>query len=343
MKTAYLTSLKKIEILEDDIPVIGNNQVLIKMKHVGICGSDLHFYEHGRVGDFVVQYPFVLGHEGGGEVVRVGRDVTSLKEGDRVAMEPGIPCGKCEFCKAGKYNLCPEVKFWAAPPVKGCLSEYVAYPEEMCFPVADNMGTMEAAMIEPLAVGMHAVAQSGYKMGDTAVILGSGCIGLCTLLALQTAGVRNTILVDMVDSRLKQAKNLGARHTVNAAKADVKEEVFRITNGMGADLVFETAGAKPTTQTSVGLAKRGGTITIVGMAPDASVEFNFGTLIFNEISIKTVFRYRNIYKSAVELVGSGAIDIQKVVTNVFKFEECDSAFAKCIADKVNIVKGVIAY
>ncbi len=342
MKAAYLTQTNKMEIRETQIPPIGEEDVLIKVQHIGICGSDLHFFQHGRIGDFVVEFPFVLGHEAGGEVVEIGSRVADLKVGDRVAVEPGIPCGTCEACKEGKYNLCPDVRFWAAPPVNGCLQEYVSFPSNMCFKIPESMTTLEAAMIEPLSVGLHAVSQSGYRMGDTAVILGCGCIGLCTLLALKAAGVTDVIVTDVVDARLEKAKKLGACATVNVAKEDLKEAVMRLTDGRGADLAFETAGAKPTIQATVHLVKRGGTIVMVGMG-DGIVEFDMGALVFNEISIRSVFRYRNLYPAAIRLVASGAIDIKDVVTDIFPFEDCEKAFCECVENKNTIVKGAIKF
>lgn len=343
MKAAYLTETNRIEIREADIPAIGDGDVLVRVKHTGICGSDLHFYEHGRIGDFVVEFPFILGHEAGGEIVETGCGVSGLKVGDRVAVEPGIPCGICEYCREGKYNLCPDVRFWAAPPVDGCLREYVSFPARMCFKIPDSMTTLEAAMLEPLSVGLHAVSRSGYRMGDTAVVLGCGCIGLCTTLALKAAGVTDVIVVDVVDARLEQAKQLGATAVVNAAQEDVKEAVLSLTKGKGADLAFETAGAKPTIRSTVYLVKRGGTVVMVGMGADAIVEYDMGALVFNEITIRSVFRYRNLYPAAVKLVSSGAIDVKGVVSDIFPFAECDKAFRECVEHKNTIVKGSIEF
>lgn len=343
MKAAYLTETNKMEIREAQIPPIGDGDVLIRVMDVGICGSDLHFYQHGRIGDFVVEFPFILGHEAGGEVVETGGGVTGLKVGDKVAVEPGIPCGTCEACREGKYNLCPDVRFWAAPPVNGCMQEYVSFPANMCFKIPEGMTTLEAAMIEPLSVGLHAVSKSGYRMGDTAVVLGCGCIGLCTMLALKAAGVTDVIVSDVVDARLEKAKKLGATAVVNAAKEDIREAVMRLTGGRGADLVFETAGAKPTVQATVHLVKRGGTIVMVGMGSDAVVDFDMGALVFNEITICSVFRYRNLYPAAIKLVSSGAINIKDVVTDIFPFDECDKAFRACVENKDTIVKGAVKF
>ena len=199
MKTAVMTDLQKVEIQEREVPTPKSDEVLVKVEYVGICGSDLHYYESGRIGDFIVETPFVLGHEAGGTVVEVGENVKHLKVGDRVALEPGKTCGKCEFCKQGKYNLCKDVVFFATPPVDGVFQEYVAHEADLCFKLPENVSTMEGALIEPLAVGMHAASQGGAHLGQTAVVTGAGCIGLVTLLSLKAMGVSNVIVVDIMD------------------------------------------------------------------------------------------------------------------------------------------------
>ena len=179
MKTAVMTGISQVEIQQRPIPVPADDEELVKVEYVGICGSDLHYYESGRIGIFIVEPPFVLGHEAGGTVVEVGAGVKDLKVGDRVALEPGKTCGHCEHCKEGKYNLCEDVIFFATPPVDGVFQEYVAHEAGLCFRLPDNMSTMEGALIEPLAVGMHAANQGEAHLGQTAVVTGAGCIGLC--------------------------------------------------------------------------------------------------------------------------------------------------------------------
>ena len=205
MKTAVMTDIMQAEIQERPIPQPKDDEVLVKVEYVGICGSDLHYYESGRIGDFVVKPPFVLGHEAGGTVVEVGANVKNLKVGDRVAMEPGKTCGQCEFCKSGKYNLCEDVVFFATPPVDGVFQEYVAHEAGLCFKLPDNVSTLEGALIEPLAVGMHAARQGEAKLGQTAVVTGAGCIGLVTLLSLKAMGVTKVIVVDVMETRLQNA------------------------------------------------------------------------------------------------------------------------------------------
>ena len=198
MKVAVMEGIGKMGYTERPIPTPKANEVLVKLEYVGICGSDMHYYETGAIGDYVVEPPFVLGHEPGGTVVEVGENVTHLKVGDRVALEPGKTCGHCEFCRTGRYNLCPDVIFFATPPVDGVFQEYVAHEADLCFKLPDNVSTLEGALIEPLAVGFHAANQGNAHAGQTAVVMGAGCIGLVSMMALKAEGVSKVIVVDLM-------------------------------------------------------------------------------------------------------------------------------------------------
>ncbi len=182
-RAVYMTGTNRMEIREIPMPAPKEDQVLVKLEYVGICGSDAHYYQHGRIGNFIVEGDFILGHECAGTVEAVGSGVKQLRPGDRVALEPGCTCGQCEFCKSGKYNLCPDVEFLATPPYNGCLMDYIVYPANMAFKLPDNVSSKEGELVEPLAVGLHAAAQGQVRLGDRVVILGAGCIGLVTLLA----------------------------------------------------------------------------------------------------------------------------------------------------------------
>ena len=239
MKTAVMTDIGRVELTERPIPVPGPEEALIKVEYVGICGSDLHYFETGRIGDYVVKLPFVLGHEAGGIVVETGRNVRGLKPGDRVALEPGKTCGHCEHCREGRYNLCENVIFFATPPVDGVFQEYVAHEAALCFKIPDQMSTMEAALIEPLAVGLHAARQGGACLGQTAVVTGAGCIGLCCMLSLRAMGVSRIIVVDVMEKRLNKALELGADYAVNGSREDTVSRILELTDGKGADLAIE--------------------------------------------------------------------------------------------------------
>nr|WP_205739322.1 NAD(P)-dependent alcohol dehydrogenase [Halocella sp. SP3-1] len=341
MKVALMPEPGKMEIIERNIPEIKDNEVLVKIEHVGLCGSDLHYYEHGRIGDFIVKDPIVLGHESAGRVVKTGKNTEKLEVGDYITLEPGIPCGICEFCKTGRYNLCPDVEFLATPPYDGAFAEYLAYPENMCFKLPEGMDTVEGALIEPLSVGFHAANQADAKIGDTAVVLGAGCIGLATLMALMARGIKEVYMADLIDLRLNKAREIGATEVFNAKKVNAVEEVMKMTDGQGVDLVIDTAGSKITAQQTVELVKRGGKIVLVGMAADPVFKFDFGKLQAKEVLINTVFRYRNIYPSAIKAVGSDLIDIKQIVTDTFGFLEIKEAFDYNIENKDKTVKIVI--
>lgn len=341
MKVAVMTDLNKVAFTERPIPQLGKDEVLVKVEYVGVCGSDLHYFEHGHIGNFIVEPPFVLGHEAGGTVVKVGEDVTDLKVGDRVAMEPGKTCGKCEFCKTGRYNLCPDVAFFATPPVDGVFQEYVAHEAGLCFKIPDNMDTMEAALIEPLAVGFHAARQGNAQTGQTAVVMGSGCIGLVSMLALKAMGLSKVYVVDVVQKRLDKALELGATGVINGREVDTVEEIQKLTGGKGADLVIETAGTEITSRQSVFICKKGATIVFVGYSATGNVNMPMGAALDKELTLKTVFRYRHIYPLAIEAVASGKINVKGIVTNIFAFDDLQEALDTSVKDKANVVKTVI--
>ncbi|NLK34510.1 MAG: NAD(P)-dependent alcohol dehydrogenase [Gracilibacteraceae bacterium] len=326
-----------------DIPVpkVSDDEVLIKVDTVGICGSDVHYYQHGRIGDFVVEGDFILGHECAGEVVEVGSKVKNLVVGDRVALEPGKTCGKCELCKGGKYNLCPEVEFFATPPYHGVLCNYVVHPENMCFKLPENVSNVEGALVEPLAVGLHATEQGGVKLGDTVVIYGSGCIGLVTLLSSKARGASKVIVVDILENRLKTAKKLGADYVINSAEEDPLKAIEAITEGKGAHVVIDAAAAEATVKQTVDVLKTGGTIVLIGMTAKDEVPFNFMKLMNKEGTFKTIFRYRNLYPVAINAIASGTINVKGIVSHEFSFENTKEAFDFVVNNAKDVVKAVI--
>jgi len=340
-KAVFMTGIKKMEMRDVSMPVLKDTDVLIKLEYVGICGSDVHYLEFGKIGDFVVDGDFILGHECAGTVVEAGKYVKKLKVGDRVALEPGQTCGQCKFCKSGKYNLCPDVEFLATPPYDGCLTNYLAYPENMAFKLPDNVSSKEGALIEPLAVGLHAAAQGNVKLGTSVTILGAGCIGLVTLLACKAYGATDITVVDVIKKRLEYAKKLGATRVINAKEENTLEAMERITSGEGTEVVIETAGSAVTIQQTPYLVARGGTIVLVGMAPVDIIEFNFSKIMAKEARIQSVFRYRNIYPIAVQALHQGIIDVSRIVTHEFDFEETAKAFDFVINNKQDVVKAVI--
>ena len=341
MKVAVMNGIGKMGYTQRPIPQVKDNEVLVKLEYVGICGSDLHYYETGAIGPYVVEPPFVLGHEPGGIVVEVGKDVKHLKVGDKVALEPGKTCGHCEFCRQGQYNLCPDVIFFATPPVDGVFQEYVAHEADLCFKLPENADTMEGALIEPLAVGFHAANQGGAHIGQTAVVTGAGCIGLVSMMALKAQGVSRVIVVDIMPKRLEKALELGADVVINGREEDVVQRVLDLTGGMGCDLVVETAGTEITTRQAIHMTRKGATIVLVGYSKSGEMTLPMSLALDKELTFKTVFRYRHVYPMAIDAVAAGKINLKGIVTDIFELDDIQNAMDRSVADKANIVKAVV--
>lgn len=330
-----------VEIQKAPVPVPKDNEVMIRVEYVGICGSDVHGFESG---------PFIppqdpnqkigLGHECAGTVVAVGAKVTKFCPGDRVNIEPGVPCGKCRYCLEGNYNICPDVDFMATQPnYKGALTNYLCHPEEFTYKLPENMDTMEGALVEPAAVGMHAAIKGGASIEKKIVILGAGCIGLMTLQACKYLGAAEIVVVDVIQKRLEMAKKLGAMETVNGMEEDTVRRCKELFGGLGADIVFETAGSQITAKQTVQLVTWGGKIMIVGTIP-GEVPIDF-LKINREVTIQTVFRYANNYPMTIEAISSGEFDVKSMVTHVYDYQEVQRAFEESISCKRDIIKGVI--
>lgn len=341
MKVAVMNEIGKMGFEEREIPTPKDDEVLVKLDYVGICGSDMHYYETGAIGDYVVEPPFVLGHEPGGIVVEVGKDVKHLKVGDKVALEPGKTCGHCEFCKQGKYNLCPDVVFFATPPVDGVFQEYVAHEADLCFKLPENVSTLEGALIEPLAVGFHAAIQGDAHLGQKAVVMGAGCIGLVSMMALKARGVSEVYVVDIMEKRLEKAMELGATGVINAAKEDVVAKLMELTDGAGMDLAIETAGTEITTRQTIQAVKKGSTIVLVGYSKSGEMTLPMSLALDKELTFKTIFRYRHIYPIAIDAVASGKVNLKGIVTDIFDLDDVQRAMDESVANKADIVKAVI--
>jgi L-iditol 2-dehydrogenase len=336
---AFVLENRRIELGPIETPAPQPHEVLLKVIYCGVCGSDVHFYSHGEP-EFPDVYPFIIGHEFSAEVVEVGAEVTHLQLGDRVSVEPGIPCRVCTWCAAGKYNLCPKITFLSAPRALGGMRNYLAHPAALCHVLPENVSSLEGALIEPLAVGMYAVQTSGATVGNTVAILGAGCIGLVTLLSLRAAGVRDITVVDLHQVRLDKALALGASRVVNASETDPVKAVSGQHQGYGPEFVFETAGSRVTAAQTVDMVQRGGTIMIVGNVV-GETPFNFQQFANKELQLRSIFRYRNIFPTAIAAVTSGQIDITDIVSTIFPFEEAQQAFEDSISHQQTMVKAVI--
>lgn len=341
MRAAVMSETGRIQVKERPVPEIGPDDVLVRIGYVGVCGSDMALFENGYIGESVVPGPMVLGHEASGVVVAVGADVTGLEPGTRVALEPGVPCLNCPVCKEGRYNLCPDVYFWASLPVtEGAFQEYVRHPASFCHPLPEGVGLLEGALIEPLSVAFHAIARSGIGLGDRAVVLGAGCIGLLTLLALRAAGVRDVVVVDLVENRLALARKLGAE-TINAGETPDLFAALSARFGAGPDVVFETAGNRVTMDQAIRIAKPGGTLTFVGYTKDGRADLNVNLLIDKELTLTSVFRYRNIYPQAIAAVASGAVPLDDIVSAIYDLDDVQRGMEHAVHNKADVTKCVI--
>ncbi|ADQ45477.1 Alcohol dehydrogenase GroES domain protein [Caldicellulosiruptor kronotskyensis 2002] len=344
MKTMKAIVLEKPKVLKTEIrnrPVIMEDEVLVAVKCVGICGSDIHYYEHGKIGNYVVEKPLILGHEASGEVISIGRNVKKFNVGDKVVIEPGATCGKCEYCKSGRYNLCPDVKFLATPPVDGALCEYLAVKEDYLFKIPDNIEYDVATLVEPLSVGIHGAIRGNVKLGDKVLILGLGPVGLLTILAVKAFGASQIIAVDVQPLRLNAAKELGATHIINAKDSNYKQLILEATQNVGPDVTFETAGSKETSILAFEITKRGGRIVLIGLLPDNEVSVNINSIVDNEYNVYGVFRYANTYRKAIEVLSNNLDKVKKLITHRFKFDEAIQAFEFVRGNKDKCIKAVI--
>ena len=342
MKAAFLTRLRTIEIGEAPKPQLtGTRDVLLRVGAVGVCGSDVHYYKTGRIGTAVVKYPFVMGHEFSGTVEKTGAEVRGLQRGQRVAIDPLVACGQCDQCRAGRPNTCRNQRFMGQPgELAGSLAEYVVLPEDCCYPIPESMTDGQAAMIEPLSIGVHSQRLSQMEAGATIAILGSGPIGLSVLLACRAAVDCTAYMTDLIDRRLAMAAQLGARWTGSPRLTDVVKAIVEMEPA-GVDFVFECAGEQETLNQAVELLKPGGTLVIVGIPEFDEFSFPAHTLRRKELTIKNVRRQNHCMASAIELVSSGRINVDPLMTHHFKLGETAAAFDLVSGYRDGVIKAII--
>uniref|UniRef100_A0A6B2EK21 Sorbitol dehydrogenase n=1 Tax=Phlebotomus kandelakii TaxID=1109342 RepID=A0A6B2EK21_9DIPT len=327
--TAVLYGIEDLRLEQRPIPSIKDDEVLLEMDSVGICGSDVHYLVAGRIGDFVVKEPMIIGHEAAGVVAKLGKDVKNLKVGDRVAIEPGVSCRVCQFCKEGRYNLCPDMIFCATPPCHGNLTKYYAHAADFCFKLPDHVSMEEGALLEPLSVGVHACRRGNVGIGSEVLVLGAGPIGLVTVLTAKAMGASKVIISDVLAERLTVAKDLGADYTYLVEKGvSEAEQVRRIHEILGSepDKAVVCSGVEATTRLAMLTTRSGGCVVIVGLG-QAEVTLPLVNAATREVDIRGVFRYCNDYSAALALVASGKIPkLKKLVTHHFDITETAKAF-----------------
>lgn len=326
MQALVLEERGKLRLREIDVEeVLGPTDVRIAIRTVGICGSDVHYYRHGRIGPFVVEEPMILGHEAAGTVVELGEAVTTLEVGDRVCMEPGIPHPGSRESRAGMYNLDPAVRFWATPPVHGCLRSSVVHPADFTFRLPPRVSFAEGAMVEPLAVGVHAAAKANVRPGDVAVIIGAGPIGVLTALSALASGCSHVVISDVEQTRLDLAQSLGRVTGVNVREESLPSTVREITGRWGADLVFEASGNARAAADVFEMLRPGGTVVFVGM-PGEPVAYDVVAAQIKEARVENVFRYAHVFERAIALIAGGMIDVEPLITHTFDFRDGPTAF-----------------
>lgn len=336
---------RKMELSLRDFPeiskaeeTIGARDVRIKLHTVGICGSDVHYYTHGKVGPFEVTEPMVLGHEAAGTVIEVGSDVQHLAIGDRVCMEPGIPDSTSKAARLGMYNIDPAVRFWATPPVHGVLRPTCVHPADFTFKLPDNVSFAEGAMVEPLAVGVHAATKARVKPGDMAVVLGAGPIGLVTALSALAAGCARVFVTDLAEKKLEIAASLSPAITpVHAGKDDLTAIVMAATENWGADIVFEATGASKAAAGVFQPLAPGGCVVFIGGQADP-IAYDAGAAMVREARVENIFRYAHVFPRCVGMLASGAIDVKPLITRKFDFNDSVRAFEIAASAPVADVK-----
>jgi L-iditol 2-dehydrogenase len=336
-----LDQLKKLSIKDTHMPIPKDNEVLIKVKHVGICGSDIHIFEHGPIIPPKDPNTVIgIGHECAGKIIGLGKDVSGFAVGDRVAIEAGIPCGQCKFCSSGHYNICPSINFMATQPTyRGAMTEYLAHPAQFVFKLPGSVTTQEGALIEPLAVGFNAAIKGGVTFGSKIVVLGAGAIGLMVVQACKAMGASEIVVTDIIDKRMEIAKKIGATAAINALTEDVVTKTKDLLGPHEADVVFETAGTIRTAQQALSIVRFGGTVVIVGMVK-GDTPINFMS-VSREVVIRTVYRYSNLYPSLIDAVAKRKVDLNALVTQTFPYERVQEAFECSVNNKNETIKIMI--
>jgi D-xylulose reductase len=338
MKALVLEEKMRLSLREIALPLnMGPRDVRIRIARVGICGSDVHYYKHGRIGLFVVNEPMVLGHEAAGVVVAIGDDVRDLAPGDRVCMEPGIPDMTSRASREGHYNLDPSVRFWATPPIHGCLTGEVTHPAAFTFKLPAHVSLAEGAMVEPFAVGMHAATKAQIQPGGTAVVIGAGPIGIMVALSALAAGAGQVVVSDLSVEKLAIAGQYAGIVPFDIRGGSLAERVAELTDGWGADVVFEASGSMKAFEGIFDLLAPAGTLVLVGMPPGA-VAFDVVAAQAKEVRIETIFRYANVYPKALALLASGKVDLKPLISAIFSFEQSIAAFVRAAESRPADVK-----
>jgi L-iditol 2-dehydrogenase len=316
MRASVLVDKGQLRIEERAVPVPADDEVLIRVASVGVCGSDTHYYREGRIGDFVVDAPLVLGHEASGRIVAVGADVPDDRIGERVAIEPQRPCRVCAQCTAGRYNLCPAMRFYATPPVDGALQEYVTIQAPFAHPVPDEVSDDVAALLEPLSVGIWASRKAGLAPGSRVLVAGAGPIGVIATQAARAFGAVEVVVTDPVADRRAMAERFGATSTLDPLTTSVAD--------LGVDAFIDCSGATPAVRSGITAVRGGGTVVLVGMGAD-EIPLPIPVIQNRELTVTGVFRYTGTWPVAAQLAATGQVDLASLVTGRFDLDHVEDA------------------
>ena len=316
MKSVRLHGTGDLQIHEEEVPVVGAGEKLIRVKSVGVCGSDLHWFSEGSIGDAKLEHPLILGHEFAG----------ITEDGERVAIDPAISCGHCEFCDHGHPNLCSSLIFAGHGNTDGALREWMAWSEKSLFPIPDSLSDDDGAMLEPLGVAIHSVDLGKLKAGMTVGVFGCGPIGLLIIQMAKLAGATNIIATDKLTHRVQAAKAFGASHAFLAEEGRELEEIGAATAGRGVDVAFEAAGTQDSVDTSFAAVSTGGKVVLAGIPDGDRISFSASVARRKGLTIKLVRRMKHTYPRAIELVSKGLVDVRSLVTHHFSLEQAVEAF-----------------
>lgn len=341
MRSLRLHGPRDLRLHDEPIPEPKAGEVQIQIKSVGICASDLHYYRDGRIGATSITEPMVIGHEASGVITALGEGVTGIEVGTRVAIEPAKPCMECEFCKVGYYNVCPGIPFFGTPPTDGCLCDYITWPANLVLPIPDSLSFDDAAMVEPLAVGAYAIELADPKQDDVVVVLGAGAIGLSVLQAAKVVGVEEVIVLEPVKSRREVAEQLGTPEVFDPRSSNIEEEVLRLTNGRGADIVIECAGDENAVRDASRLARVLGKVIIVGIPDGDDYPFDASAARRKQLTAIFVRRSNLTTEKAIEWVNNGEVDVAVYATHHFPLEQTAEAMELAIAKEDWVIRAVV--
>ena len=340
MLAAVLHGIKDLRVEERPVPELALGKVLLRIRRAGICGTDVHYFEEGRFGQFAMSAPFILGHEITGEVVTVADGITQPTVGQRVVVNPAFQCGQCDYCRSGRGNLCRRVRMLGSastkPPTNGAFSEYLLIGAEQCFPIPAQMDDGLAAMMEPFAVALHALRRAGSVAGKQVIVTGGGPIGLLTVIAARAYGATTIALSDPVAERRQMALAVGADSVLDPMDASLKDRVAALT-GDGFDMLFEASGAPPALKQAFELVRRGGTLVQIGVFSAPEIALPVNQLLVRELQFIGSFRYGNVWEEAIRVVAAGRVNLQLLISRVFPLKQAPEALALACA-KTGVVK-----